>query len=113
MEWVFLVVFLVVYFLPSFVASDGRHPSAGGVFVLNLFLGWTLVGWVVALAWASSRPAPVTVIERPAAASEPRWAKQGSSLSGEIQQLATLKERGVLSEAEFETAKARLLAESR
>jgi hypothetical protein len=23
-----------------------------GIFLLNLFLGWTVVGWVVALIWA-------------------------------------------------------------
>ena len=41
---------LVSYFLPSIVASSRKHHSAGSVFVLNLFLGWTFIGWVVALA---------------------------------------------------------------
>jgi hypothetical protein len=29
----------------------GKH-NAGAIFALNLLLGWTLVGWVVALVWA-------------------------------------------------------------
>lgn len=30
------------------------HRNASGIFLLNLFLGWTLVGWVIALVWAVS-----------------------------------------------------------
>ena len=39
-----------VYFLPTFVGQSKRN--AGAIFTLNLLLGWTLVGWVVALVWA-------------------------------------------------------------
>lgn len=49
---ILVIVLAILYFVPSFVAA-GRKRN-GGVFVLNLFLGWTLVGWVVALAWAAS-----------------------------------------------------------
>ena len=49
---VLLIGLVALYFLPSFVAA-GRD-GAGGPIVLNLFLGWTLLGWVVALAWAAS-----------------------------------------------------------
>ena len=58
--------FLAVYFAPTIVARHRRHPSATAVFVLNLFLGWTLVVWVLALVWAvngTSLVAPLT--ERP------------------------------------------------
>jgi Superinfection immunity protein len=47
-----LGVIVLVYFLPAVVASRRQVPNAGSVFVLNLFLGWTLIGWVVALAMA-------------------------------------------------------------
>jgi len=40
----------LLYFLPTFVGQSKRN--AGAIFVLNLLLGWTLVGWVVALIWA-------------------------------------------------------------
>lgn len=36
----------LIYFLPTLVA---RKENKGGVFVLNLFLGWTLFGWVLAM----------------------------------------------------------------
>ena len=41
---------LAVYFLPAFVGHKKR--AAAAIFVLNFFLGWTFVGWVVALVWA-------------------------------------------------------------
>jgi hypothetical protein len=44
---IILIVIVIVYFLPSIVAA-GRERN-GGVLVLNLFLGWTLVGW--SLRW--------------------------------------------------------------
>lgn len=43
---------LVVYFYPSMVAHYRGHPNASAIGVLNLLLGWTLIGWVVAMVWA-------------------------------------------------------------
>ena len=43
-----------LYFTPTLLAIYRRHPSGGGIAVVNLFLGWTLVGWVAALAWSLS-----------------------------------------------------------
>ncbi len=41
-----------VYFLPAIVAAARRHQNANAVMILNLFLGWTFLGWVVAMIWA-------------------------------------------------------------
>jgi hypothetical protein len=43
------------YFLPSINARERRHPNVGAIFVVNLFLGWTFLGWVVALAWSYTK----------------------------------------------------------
>ena len=57
-----IIVGLVVYLLPSIVALSRRPrvPRFGLVVVINVLLGWTLVGWAVALAMAlrSVRPFP-------------------------------------------------------
>ena len=45
---------LFIYFLPLFVAMARGCKSTLGIFVVDLFLGWSLIGWVVALAWAVS-----------------------------------------------------------
>jgi hypothetical protein len=52
---VLLVIFHVAtlgYFVPSWVALRRDVPHKGSVVVIDIFLGWTLAGWVVALAMA-------------------------------------------------------------
>ena len=41
-----------LYFVPTLVASRRDHHQRTPIFVLNLFLGWTFLGWVVALVWS-------------------------------------------------------------
>jgi hypothetical protein len=57
----YLVVSLIgmlVYFVPTMVAAGKHHYSTLGIFLLNLLLGWTGIGWLIALIWAlmGSRP---------------------------------------------------------
>lgn len=48
------IIGLAVYFVPIVIAAIRRHPQFGPIFAVNFFLGWSLVGWVVALAWSIS-----------------------------------------------------------
>ena len=50
---------LTAYFFPSICAFVGRHPNASAILILNLFLGWTLLGWVGALVWAATKSIPI------------------------------------------------------
>lgn len=59
-----LVILSAIYFLPGLVALTRRMPNAGSVMVINLFLGWTFVVWVVALAIAVG-PQPQQLARRP------------------------------------------------
>jgi len=43
---------VAIYFAPVLVARHYQHKKSTAIFVLNLFGGWTLVGWVAALVWA-------------------------------------------------------------
>ena len=47
-----LISLIAVYFFPSIEALIRESPDALQIAVLNLFLGWTVVGWVVALIWS-------------------------------------------------------------
>jgi hypothetical protein len=48
-----LILFvLIVYFLPAIVAWGRWHRNEYAIGILNTFLGWTFVGWVIALVWA-------------------------------------------------------------
>ncbi|MFP5232561.1 MAG: superinfection immunity protein [Acidobacteriota bacterium] len=43
---------ILLHFLPTFVAGSRQVKNFWWIFLVNLFFGWTLVGWVVALLWA-------------------------------------------------------------
>ena len=47
-----LTIVVVIYFLPSLLALGRGHLSALAIFLLNLFLGWTVIGWLFALIWS-------------------------------------------------------------
>jgi hypothetical protein len=47
-----LIVALLLYFLPTVVALSRGHLSPLAIFFLDLFLGWTLIGWIIALIWS-------------------------------------------------------------
>jgi len=44
----------IFYFVPTLIALFRSHPNGWPILVINFFLGWTLIGWVVALAMAVS-----------------------------------------------------------
>lgn len=48
----FLIPLGALHFLPTIIAALRQSRGLLGVFLLNLFLGWTVIGWVVALVWA-------------------------------------------------------------
>jgi hypothetical protein len=49
-----------LYFAPTIVARERKVPNFGSIAVIYVFLGWTLVGWVVALAMAFRSVPPGT-----------------------------------------------------
>ena len=49
---------IAVYLFPTGVALERKHPKATGIALLNIFLGWTFLGWVAALIWAVNEPFP-------------------------------------------------------
>lgn len=46
----------LLYLLPSYEAFRMRQPKRLKITLLNIFLGWTLVGWVAALVMAVTKP---------------------------------------------------------
>ena len=52
----FVLLLVPTYFLPMLVAVARSHCDARAITLLNMVLGWTLVGWVVALVWAATNP---------------------------------------------------------
>ena len=49
---IFWLVSLFLYFLPAFLARN--KPNFTSILLLNIFAGWTFIGWIIALIWALS-----------------------------------------------------------
>jgi hypothetical protein len=99
MSAVILVVPLVaLYFLPTLIAAARHKANQGQVLVVNLFLGWSLIGWVVALTMAVGANVPAGQVT-----------SQLLSTALELEKLADLEESGILSTKEYVKAKAKLL----
>ncbi len=50
---VLVVLVVALYLLPSLIATSRQKRNAGAIFLLNLLLGWTVLGWVIALVWSA------------------------------------------------------------
>lgn len=51
-----------LYMLPTYEAYKLKQPNVSSIAILNLFLGWTLLGWVVAAVWAFKKPEVTTMV---------------------------------------------------
>jgi len=47
-----LVVLTVLYFMPAIIAFHRQHHNRVAIRGLNVLLGWSVLGWVVAFLWA-------------------------------------------------------------
>ncbi len=57
----FIGIGFVLYFLPSIIALVRSKRDTFSIFLLNFFLGWTFIGWIVALVWATKHDVPVVL----------------------------------------------------
>ena len=122
------VMFLLLfpYFLPTIIAVLRRKSGAVGIFFLNLFLGWTFIGWIGALIWALSADRQPTIIVNnvPTSAAPPPPPPPHHSYTNvtirkppptqqdkinQLRQLKQLLDEGVLTEDEFNRQKAEIL----
>jgi hypothetical protein len=92
MDEIGVLICITLYFLPTLIAS--KHRNVMSIALLNLFLGWTFVGWVVAIIWAVSQEKKENITIYPS-----------KNVSDEIQKLKSLYNDGTLTQEEFEEAK--------
>lgn len=66
-EVIAISLFLTVpylYFLPTIEANLRDKPNTQSIALVNILLGWTLVGWLVSLVWAIKEDSPVVAMVR-------------------------------------------------
>jgi T4 superinfection immunity protein len=107
-----------LYFVPAIVAMSRSHINSGAIFALNLFLGWTVIGWVGAFVWALTSGADKTQpkpgwdqygAKIESAASMPETGDEADAIS-KLERLQALRDKGALEEAEFQKLKADTIA---
>jgi hypothetical protein len=122
--WVILAFCLVPYFLPTIIAIMRGKSNAGGIFVLNLLLGFTVIGWIGALIWAlSSDNRPTVIVNNAPPAYSPGYPGQQTNPTvrpnapsaatpdkfDQLRRLKQLHDEGVLTDEEFNKQKAAIL----
>lgn len=55
LDLITITLIFAVYFLPGFIALARDHKNKIAIFLLNLLLGWTVLGWVSSLVWSVTR----------------------------------------------------------
>ena len=102
---ILLAVVVAAYFLPAIIAGARGHNNAGAIFATNLFLGWLLIGWIVALIWSFTSNTKANTVR----VVEPRHPDVGvSSYEHETTALVNLWQSGSLSDDQFKQARAEL-----
>jgi T4 superinfection immunity protein len=54
---ILIVIGFAVYFLPYSIARIRRTEHGPAIFWVNVFFGWTVLGWIAALIWAVTETA--------------------------------------------------------
>ncbi len=56
--WIMIVISAALYVLPSLLAWKGENPRRTKILLVNLLLGWTVIGWIAAMIMTFAYAAP-------------------------------------------------------
>jgi hypothetical protein len=92
---------VAVYLLPSIVASGREHRDVTSLTIVNIFFGWTLLGWGICLAWAFKSGVEKTTEKDSLKDSDDKYIK--------LEKLSNLLEKKAITEEEFIKEKSKIL----
>jgi hypothetical protein len=59
-----LIILVFIYILPAVIANKRNVKNQGMIWLVNILLGWTLIGWALVFIWAIvEKEDPALVIE--------------------------------------------------
>jgi hypothetical protein len=47
-----VIAIILINFIPTFIAYSRNKENRFLIFIFNLLVGWTLIGWIIAFIWA-------------------------------------------------------------
>ena len=47
-----IILWFLIYFVPAITAYEKKKKDKGAILALNILLGWSIIGWIIALIWA-------------------------------------------------------------
>ncbi len=98
MEIIVLLVLLPLFFLPIIIAVKKNHPHRIPIILVNIFGGLFFgVGWLIALVWCFIVPSETQ--------------STSNSSATELEKLYDLKEKGGISQEEYDSRKKTLLGD--
>ena len=115
--WYFVLIIaiaiMVVYVAPSIIALKRKIRNKEILVVLNLIFGWTLAGWVGCLIWSLVEQKNNSKKKEEFNKRKREVKKIEEDKYTEIIKLQELKDRGALTEEEFDNEKAKLLEDNK
>lgn len=91
-----IILSIFIYFIPTIIACKKDHKNKMIIFVVNLLSGYSIIGWIVSFVWALSN-------------FDIKNCRRIPTIAEEIEELNKLKEKGIITEEEFNNKKTQLL----
>ena len=104
----FLLLYLTIGLLPTFIAFNRDHLQKIPILLVNLFLGWTIIGWIAALIWACTTPREINNIINNNISTSSN-ATITPAIDEKIRTLAKMKNEGLITNEEFEEKRKSLI----
>ncbi len=104
-----VLFFILLYFTPSIVAFSNKKSNTTAIVVLNFFLGWSLIGWIIALVWAVSKdnkPQNIVISNNTNPTTDN---KKGFNNLDQLEKLKKLLDDGVITHEEYDKQKEKIL----
>ncbi len=100
-SFIFSLIYTAIYFLPYKIAAKKKHRQTRAIYILNIFAGWTIIIWLIALVWANTEPKETIVVNQNSQSIQ--------SDSEEILNFKKLLDDGIITQEEFEVKKKQIL----
>ncbi len=104
-----IIIFVIAaffYFLPTIIALIRKNPNFLAICVLNFLLGWSFIGWIIALIWSLSsvnNTQKVIIQNQP----QPSVVKSEDNYD-KLEKLKKLLDQGAITQEEFDAKKKEL-----